>query len=219
MESHKLAVKFFFQAGVRDSGLTAAKSGVADPGSVAPLPSEQVIPVLHGWIQRKSLPKHLLIDVADYKHVPEGPGILLVSLEANVFLDHAPQPGLMYVRKRPIESAHSLADRLREVFRFALEPAALLESEAAFAGRAKFATDRFVFRIYDRLLAPNTPAMLDEIKPVLSAFVKEVYGQPAASIEGTGPADGVFEATVRTRTAPSIAELMDRLSPVGSGKN
>jgi hypothetical protein len=209
MDSHKLAVKFFL----------ALPSAGADPRSVAPLPSEQVIPVLHGWIQRKALPKHLLIDVADYKHVPEGPGILLISLEANIFLDHALQPGLMYVRKRGIESAHSLADRLREVFRFALEPAALLESDAAFAGKAKFATDRFAFRIYDRLLAPNSPATFDEIKPALSGFVEEVYGQPAASIERTGPADGVFEATVKTRSAPSIAKLMDRLSPVESGKN
>jgi hypothetical protein len=197
MDSHKLAVKFF---------MTPA----------APLPSEQVVPVLHGWIQRKALPKHLLIDVADYKHVPEGPGILLVSLEANVFLDHALEPGLMYVRKRPIESAHTLAERLREVFRFALEPAALLESEPAFAGKVKFATDRFAFRIYDRLLAPNTPATFAEVKPVLSAFVAETFGKPAASIESTAPADGVFEATVKTGSSPAIAELLDRLMPVAS---
>jgi hypothetical protein len=197
MESHKLAVKFF---------LTPS----------TPLPSEQVVPVLHGWIQRKALPKHLLIDVADYKHVPEGPGILLVSLEANLFLDHAPQPGLLYVRKRAIETAHTLADRLHEVFRFALEPAALLESEPALAGQAKFATDTFIFRIYDRLLAPNNSATLGAVKPTLSAFVAETFGKPAASIEMTGPADGVFEATVKTGTSPAIAELLDRLAPVGS---
>jgi hypothetical protein len=197
MESHKLAVKFF-------------------QTSPAPLPSEEIIPVLHGWIQRKALPKHLLIDVADYKHVPEGPGILLVMLEANLFLDHAKQPGLMYVRKRAIESAHTLAERLREVFRFALEPAALLESEPALAGKAKFATDRFASRIYDRLLAPNSAETFAAVKPVLSAFVGEVYGKPATSIESTAPADGVFEATIKTANSPAVAELLDRLSPVGT---
>jgi hypothetical protein len=125
----------------------------------------------------------------------------------------------MYVRKRAIESAHTLAERLREVFRFALEPAALLESESALAGKAKFATDRFAFRIYDRLQGPNSAQTFAEVKPVLSAFVAEVYGKPATSIESTAPADGVFEATVKAANSPAIAELLDRLSPVGSEKN
>ena len=32
----------------------------------------QAIPVFHRWIQEQALPG-LLIDVADYRHVPEGP--------------------------------------------------------------------------------------------------------------------------------------------------
>jgi hypothetical protein len=46
-----------------------------------------------------------------------------------------------------------------------------------------------------------------------------VYGKPATSIESTAPADGVFEATVKAANSPAIAELLDRLSPVGSEKN
>ena len=36
------------------------------------------IPVFHRWIQR-NVCEELLIDVADYRHVPAGPGVLLVG--------------------------------------------------------------------------------------------------------------------------------------------
>ena len=57
------------------------------------------IPVFHRWIQSRDLPE-LLIDVADYSHVPAGPGVVLIGLEANYALDNAHnRPGLLYVRK------------------------------------------------------------------------------------------------------------------------
>ena len=40
------------------------------------------IPVFHRWIQ-ENVCEELLIDVADYRHVPAGPGVLLVGHEAN----------------------------------------------------------------------------------------------------------------------------------------
>jgi hypothetical protein len=61
-----------------------------------------IVPVFHRWIQQKSFPNHLLVDVADYAHVPEGPGTLLVSHEANIHFDRdGGKPGVLYVRKQP----------------------------------------------------------------------------------------------------------------------
>ena len=34
----------------------------------------EFVPVFHSWIRNKKLKDHLMIDVADYNHVPEGPG-------------------------------------------------------------------------------------------------------------------------------------------------
>ena len=34
-----------------------------------------------------AVPDHLLIDVADYAHVPNGPGTVLVAHEANIHID------------------------------------------------------------------------------------------------------------------------------------
>ena len=45
------------------------------------------IPVFHNWIQEKVVSDHLLIDVADYSHIPDGPGVMLISHEGHYSLD------------------------------------------------------------------------------------------------------------------------------------
>ena len=49
--------------------------------------SKDFIPVFHNWIQDKVVPNHLLIDVADYSHIPDGPGVMLIAHEGNFSLD------------------------------------------------------------------------------------------------------------------------------------
>ncbi len=45
------------------------------------------IPVFHSWIQDRVC-EELLIDVADYRHVAAGPGVMLIAHEANYSLDN-----------------------------------------------------------------------------------------------------------------------------------
>ena len=66
------------------------------------------IPVFHHWIQEHRV-EGLLIDVADYKHMQNGPGIVLIGHEADYALDLAGgRPGLIYDRKRQWEAAATL---------------------------------------------------------------------------------------------------------------
>ena len=89
------------------------------------------IPVFHRWIQSRDLPE-LLIDVADYSHVPGGPGVLLIGHEANYALDNAQnRPGLLYARKVS-------GGGLRESYDAALAAAKRLEAEPEFQGKLKF---------------------------------------------------------------------------------
>jgi hypothetical protein len=69
-------------------------------------PVVEFIPIFHGWIQRKALAGHQLIDVHDYSHVTGGPGILLVAHEANLNFDGQ---SLTYIRKQPATLAEILA--------------------------------------------------------------------------------------------------------------
>src|SRR5256885_11267139 len=83
MDVHRLGVKLF----------------AADAASVR---LKDFIPVFHGWIQKQIFTGHLLIDVHDYSHMHQGPGILLVAHEGNVSIDVSDgRPGLMYYRKIP----------------------------------------------------------------------------------------------------------------------
>ena len=52
----------------------------------APVDLAAAIPVFHRWIQEGAC-EELLIDVADYRHVPAGPGVVLIGHEANYSLD------------------------------------------------------------------------------------------------------------------------------------
>src|SRR5947209_3539668 len=85
------------------------------------------IPVFHRWIQ-ESVAEELLVDVADYRHVPEGPGVLLVAHEAIYSLDQADgRLGLLYNRKSALNGDDQ--SRLRQAFGAALAACQRLEEE------------------------------------------------------------------------------------------
>jgi hypothetical protein len=70
------------------------------------------IPVFHRWIQTRALDE-VLIDVADYSHVHDGPGVLLICHEANYAIDVIDgRPGLVYARKREVTG--SWKERVRQ---------------------------------------------------------------------------------------------------------
>ena len=61
-------------------------------------PSKDFIPVFHNWIKTNSVPEHMLIDVIDYSHIPDGPGIMLIAHEGHFSLDKEKNmPGLLYL--------------------------------------------------------------------------------------------------------------------------
>ena len=153
MELHRMGVKFF----------------VADPASIN---LEDFIPVFHGWIQRQALEGHLLIDVHDYSHMQNGPGILLVGHEGNFSLDVSDgRPGLCYYRKTP--TALPPAGHIAAIFKTGLAACRLLEKDA----KLKFKMDEMLVIANDRLEAPNTDEKFNELQPVLQAALQEVFGQ------------------------------------------
>ena len=65
----------------------------------AVLTPEDAFRIFNGWIPETT--DEVLIDVADYTHVPQGPKTVLVGHEANYTLDDTDgRPGLRYGRKR-----------------------------------------------------------------------------------------------------------------------
>ena len=191
MDSYKLAVKFF----------TENSSNIQ---------VEDFVPAFHRWIQSRALEGHQLIDVADYKHVHEGPGAVLVSHEANIHADlEDGRLGLLYIRKQPLPG--SFHDRLRAVFQAALRCAAMLEPDESLKGRICFRTDEAVFKINDRLHAPNTPETFEQIRPDLDAFLRNLYGGPVELSHHPHP-EKLFEVTIKASHSPSIDQLLSRVA-------
>jgi hypothetical protein len=143
MELYKLGIKIF----------------VANPGAVNP---RDFIPVFHAWIKEQKIAGHLLIDVHDYSHVQNGPGILLVAHEGNFSLDQAEgRLGLVYYRKQPVAG-----DSLKITFESARSAARLLEGEPTLNG-IRFRTNEFLVFSNDRLLAPNTAEARVELETAI----------------------------------------------------
>jgi hypothetical protein len=133
------------------------------------------IAVFHRWIQTGALAE-MMIDVADYRHVPSGPGILLVCHDAFYGLDlSGGRLGLLYTRRT--QSDGSTTGRLRSAYEAALLACRKLEQEPEFAGRLSFAPSDWELSVNDRLLAPNTDESWAILEPSLREFLA---GRPSA---------------------------------------
>jgi hypothetical protein len=162
MDLYKIGVKIF----------------VANPQGVD---IHEFVPVFHGWIQQQKIDGHLLIDVHDYSHVANGPGILLVAHEGNFSMDQdGGRLGLFYYRKRPL--AGGLEANLKTVTNTALQACKLLESEPKLKG-IKFKTDEILVVANDRLLAPNDAAGRARLEPVIARTLGKAKLAPQAAAD------------------------------------
>ncbi len=154
MDLHKVAVKFF-----------------ATDASAVRL--DEFIPVFHRWIQKHAV-EGMLIDVADYGHLPQGPGVVLVAHEADYSMDSSEGPlGLLYNRKTAEKGR--LSDRIAAAFKAALGACVKLETEPEFQGRLKFKAGEALVLANDRLNAPNTEEGFQALRSDLAAALSKVF--------------------------------------------
>jgi hypothetical protein len=133
----------------------------------------EAIPVFHRWIQSRDLPE-LLIDVADYAHVPAGPGVLLIAHEANYSLDcNANRLGLLYNRKAT--GSGTPQQHLSQAYESAVAACRRLEQEPEFQGKLEFDPGDVELILNDRLLHPNTEAAWREVEPDVKQFFDAVF--------------------------------------------
>src|SRR6266853_4303942 len=95
-----------------------------------------LIPVFHDWIQGQVF-SDLLLDIADYRHVPAGPGVVLIGQAGDYSVDNTDNRwGLRYNRKAELDGSN--LDRLRQAARAALIACQRLEAEPSLAGQLLF---------------------------------------------------------------------------------
>lgn len=140
---------------------------------------EAYIPLFHGWIQRRTL-DGVPIDVADYAHVPDGPGVMLIGHEADRSLDLGEgRPGAVYARKR--DGVGTLPERFAAAIAAADRVAGDIEADPLGAG-VRFGRDEILLRVTDRLAAPNDDATLEALRPALEEALAAVRPGRAATL-------------------------------------
>jgi hypothetical protein len=143
--------------------------------------AEAFVPIFHEWIRDQVLDL-VLLDVADYAHAPDSPGIMLVSYETNFALDRADgRFGLLAQRRTPVEGGGGEA--IATTLRHALQVAALLEQDPRITGKLAFDPSTVRVEANDRLLAPNSDEGYAAFEPLVQEAVTRVYGEAATKVE------------------------------------
>ena len=162
--------------------------------------------VFNTWIQNQRL-EELLVDVADYLHVHNGPGIMLIGHEADYSLDHrAGRLGLLYNRKEQLKG--TTQEKLAQAVQAALTAAQILEKENGL----KFNTQEVQVIINDRLLVPNTAETFELLEPELKAFFEMLYNGVGYTLAHQADPRERFTLNVKAEFNFNVESLLKNLS-------
>jgi hypothetical protein len=175
---------------------------------------EGVVPVFHSWIQEQS-GEELLLDVASYTHVKDGPGVLLIGHEADYSLDVTDgRLGVRYNRKALLEGSNG--SRLNQAALAALRALGRLESDGRLGGTIQFEGRRLEIFTNDRLLAPNSGETRQTADPELRAFVSRLTAGERYSLAYEAEPRRLFGARVEFGREFTTNELLENLGQIAS---
>jgi hypothetical protein len=170
---------------------------------------DAVVNVFHSWIQGQVC-EELLLDVADYRHVYHGPGIVLIGHEADYSLDNTDgQLGLRYNRKARLEGSN--LDSLVHATRAALTAASRLQADTRLNGKCNFNGQSVQIFINDRGLAPNLVETRQAIVAELRRFLGSLFGEVGYSLTFEPSARRLFGATINASRPVRISDLLANL--------
>ena len=193
MNLHKIGIKFFNKGGTD-------------------VPLEDFIPVFHHWIQNNSL-DDLLIDVADYSHVPAGPGTMLIAHEGNYAVDETgDRRGFLYYSKHEV-TGDTLAERLATICRKNLAACKLLEESDEVDDSFQLDYGKIEIFSNDRLNGPNDDQTWAEFEPALKEFLGRLFPDINYEVERdtSDPRERFRLHLTLDSDADKAGDLLDRL--------
>jgi len=162
--------------------------------------------VFNNWIQRH-VTEELLVDVADYQHVHNGPGMILIGHEANYSLDNtAGRLGLLYNRKAQLDG--SIQEKLAQAARAVLTAAQLLEEENGI----EFNGQEAQIIINDRLLTPNRTETFATLEPEFRKFFDKLYGGAKYTLTQNADPRERFTISIKTPVRFDVGALLKTLA-------
>ncbi len=168
--------------------------------------AEEAFRIFDSWM--RDTPGEVLIDVADYRHVGQGPLVVLVGHEADRAYDNTGgRSGLLYSRKRDAIGAGD--PPLTAALKAALSTCVRFEEAAP---GVRFLTNEFLLIANDRLVAPNTDSSLEAIRPELNEALGRLFGGNPFSFECQGDPGERLSLRVASSPASDTSALLERLA-------
>ena len=134
---------------------------------------EPLIPIFHGWIQGQVFDE-LLLDVADYRHVPAGPGVVLIGLQATTAWTIPTTVSACATTAR-LRSTGAIRIACKQAARAALTACQRLEQEPRLGGKLRFNGQESKFSSTTGSLAPNHDATRAAAESDFQAFAKKLF--------------------------------------------
>jgi len=162
------------------------------------------IDIFQDWIRLRKL-DGVLLDVADYSHVPNGPGIMLIAYETNYAMDHGNGEFGLYAQRKVSEDG-SQQDRILSLIRSTAAFGKLLETDDRVD--VKLAGHKFLYMSNDRLHGPNTDEAFEAVKGDLEAIASKLYPGQSVTVSrvDNNPSDRLT-ALVEAQTSVELGAL------------
>jgi hypothetical protein len=168
-----------------------------------------LIPVFHSWIQDQVCDE-LLLDVADYRHVPDGPGVVVIGHEADYSVDNTDgRLGLRYNRKAVIAGTNQ--DRLEQAVRSAVRAAQRLEEDVPEGKRLAINGQEIEIWINDRLLAPSREETRSALESELRTFLDKLFAGNSYTLTFDPDPRRLPTARIACDRKFSVSELLETL--------
>jgi hypothetical protein len=129
--------------------------------------------IFQEWIRDRAL-DGVLLDIADYRHVPEGPGVMLITHEINYAMDKGNGQLGLYAQRKVGESA-SHKEAILALVQAVAKFGKLLQADERMKGKISLEGGKFLYMSNDRLHAPNNEETFNALKPDLEAAARHLY--------------------------------------------
>ncbi len=170
---------------------------------------DPVIPVFHSWIQQQSF-DGLLLDVADYRHVQAGPGIVLIGHEADYSLDNTDNRlGVRYNRKAILDGTNE--ERLTQAAQAALSAIQKIQEDRRVNARLHFNGHDVEIFVNDRALAPNTVSTREALRAEFQAFSDRLFSGSQYSLAFGDDPRRLLAVSLKASRAFTVGELIENL--------
>jgi hypothetical protein len=174
-----------------------------------PVPVDALLPIFARWREDAAHPARW-VDMADYAHVPTGPGIMMIGHQGNLALDLAdPGPGILWVNKADLEGEIDV--RIVEVFRRTLGMVRTLIAESGFPSTLRPRPGFWELVFNDRLVTPHTEETAVVVQPAVEAALNTIFGTDRYTLVSEKDPARRYGFTIHSDTVDSLEAVAARL--------